>query len=288
MTVIKTNRDLDARSITRDITPSIFAKSMALYLQAVGHFFAKENYYTERHKLNSYLLVYTCAGRGFLNYRNKTYVLQEGDIFFIDCGDLHIYDTNKSALWEIQYVHFNGPGSRTYFELMMNNNGPTFHLPDDSPVLPWMEELLQLVIKKDKRIDIISQKLLVNILSELLLPSFDQGNSKRFMPESILKVIELIESNYARPVPLEELAKNIHVSKFQLIREFKKYTGYSPHEYIINFRLSTAKTKLKLTELPISDIAKDCGFDNVSHFISLFKKHESMTPLVYRKQWRQF
>uniref|UniRef100_UPI003568068E helix-turn-helix transcriptional regulator n=1 Tax=Cohnella sp. TaxID=1883426 RepID=UPI003568068E len=74
---------------------------------------------------------------------------------------------------------------------------------------------------------------------------------------------------------------------YHLSKEFKCYTGFSPNEYLIHTRITRAKELLRFTDMPVAEIALSVGVDNVSHFINLFRDRETMTPLAYRKTWRQ-
>jgi AraC-like DNA-binding protein len=94
------------------------------------------------------------------------------------------------------------------------------------------------------------------------------------------------QNNYYKKIKLNDLAQITGMSKYHLSRLFKKHTGYSPHEYLINYRLSQAKDLLKTTDLPIYLIANKLGFSSSSHFVKLFKKETNTTPLNFRKYWR--
>ena len=85
---------------------------------------------------------------------------------------------------------------------------------------------------------------------------------------------------------LQELADMLHMDKFYLIKEFSRYVGVSPHEYQIGLRLSYAKELLKYSDLSVTEIAYACGVNQTSHFISLFKEREHLTPAKFRKEWR--
>ncbi|TXK68224.1 helix-turn-helix transcriptional regulator [Paenibacillus sp. N3.4] len=86
---------------------------------------------------------------------------------------------------------------------------------------------------------------------------------------------------------LDQLADEHAVSKFHLAKRFKQYTGYSPHEFLIQIRMTHAKEWLKYSDLPISEITARVGIDNTSHFINLFKDRFTQTPLAFRKKWQR-
>ena len=78
------------------------------------------------------------------------------------------------------------------------------------------------------------------------------------------------------------LAEQAGLSQYHFIRTFKKETGFTPHEYLVNTRLATARYLLKNTRLPVKDICFNTGFSCESVFCSAFKQHQGMTPAQYR------
>lgn len=67
------------------------------------------------------------------------------------------------------------------------------------------------------------------------------------------------------------MAKAVSLSPSQFSRQFKRQTGVPPYEYLLSLRLSKAKELLKTTELPVHEIACQCGFGGESSFISFLK-----------------
>ena len=64
--------------------------------------------------------------------------------------------------------------------------------------------------------------------------------------------------------------------------EFKKYTGFSPNDYLITLRINRAKSMLKNTTLPAAKIAHEVGIHDLNNFTNLFKKKTGMTPILFR------
>ena len=83
-------------------------------------------------------------------------------------------------------------------------------------------------------------------------------------------------------VDCEDLASEMYVGRAQLNRKIKAITGYKTTEYILMARLSKAKHLLRTTELPVSEIAMQCGIEDVGYFSTLFRKHVGVTPTIYR------
>lgn len=83
---------------------------------------------------------------------------------------------------------------------------------------------------------------------------------------------------------VEELADVAGLSLYHFIRSFKQETGFTPHDYLIDTRLNTAKYLLKNTSLPIKDICFHCSFSSESVFCNAFKRELGLTPTKYRTQ----
>lgn len=99
------------------------------------------------------------------------------------------------------------------------------------------------------------------------------------------KVKYYIDYYYKAEITLSSLAILVAINKYQLCKDFKKYYNTTPIDYLITVRINQSKKLLIETRLPISEIAKEIGIINSTHFINLFKKKNNLTPLQYRKIW---
>jgi AraC-like DNA-binding protein len=99
----------------------------------------------------------------------------------------------------------------------------------------------------------------------------------------IAKVCEYIEKNLDKDLSLSEAATLVNMSDSAFSHFFKKRTGISYINYVNNLRIARACTLLSDTTLSASEICYDCGFNNKSNFIRIFRKRKNMTPIEYRK-----
>jgi len=93
---------------------------------------------------------------------------------------------------------------------------------------------------------------------------------------------EVIELHLFSNLKLEQLAKISNLSLSSFKREFKKEFNDSPTNYINNKRLEKAKELLTVSDLPISEIAYEIGFQDSLYFTRLFKKKIGLPPTAYR------
>ena len=98
----------------------------------------------------------------------------------------------------------------------------------------------------------------------------------------VASIVDLIENYHYSNLKLNDLATRFSVSESSLIHRFKKETGYTIIEYKINCQIEEAKNLLKITNLTITSIASEVGFNDTSHFTKVFKNKLGMTPKEYR------
>lgn len=96
----------------------------------------------------------------------------------------------------------------------------------------------------------------------------------------IYKSIQYIQDNIRKPISISQLAYDLKMSEANFCNSFKKIVGITPKEYITNLKLSQAKNLLKNQN--VTEVAYDLGYENISHFISLFKNKYGITPKQYQ------
>ena len=87
---------------------------------------------------------------------------------------------------------------------------------------------------------------------------------------------------------MQDLYDEIHLSKSQISREFKKYFNTTPYQYLLNHRIAISKNLLTKTRLSIKEISDSLCFVDEYHFSAIFKKKNGISPTAYRKanQWK--
>lgn len=107
------------------------------------------------------------------------------------------------------------------------------------------------------------------------------------LAESLSSAREYIMSNYDKEISLGDVAKYVFLSESYFAHSFKDRFGISPKSFILKTRIDAAKEMLTKTDMKISDIAVSVGFLSQQRFNDIFKKSESMTPLKFRKLYKE-
>lgn len=266
-------------------TPTLSARHLFFYVQETGYFRTKPPYFTERENLNSFLIIYTLSGKGVLRYLGKSYHLLPGSVAFVHCMDYHYYECLKGQEWEFLWLHFNGISALGYFQEFLKNGFHILKNLDTFFMERSLRRILSLTQRKDLHYEILVSSLIVEILTQILIQNSSENLGLSFMPSYLKQALNELERHFQESLSLELLSKNLGVSKYHLSREFKRYIGTTPNEYLIVTRLNHAKELLKYSDKTVEQIAYDCGFHHTSHFIDLFRRHEKLTPLQFRKEW---
>lgn len=102
-------------------------------------------------------------------------------------------------------------------------------------------------------------------------------------PRIVNQVKQYLDEHYADKITLDELAKQIPISRSYLTILFKQDTGKTVWEYLMDVRMRTAKLLLLDHNLKIYELANRIGYENSEHFSKLFKEYYGVTPKEYRR-----
>ena len=115
----------------------------------------------------------------------------------------------------------------------------------------------------------------------------ERGTASKFDRKQLEKVERYIDRNISSHISVEDLADLLHCSKFYFLREFKKLTGITPYQYLIDKRLEQAKTLLSSPQRNIASVGFELGFNDQAHFTRAFKNQFGITPGQFQKRARK-
>lgn len=122
---------------------------------------------------------------------------------------------------------------------------------------------------------------LSKVVVESLEKVMDERVNMNTKPIRLAK--EYIDKNYMKNITLEDLGKIIGFNPTYFSSLFKKETGASFTEYLLDVRIKQAKELLKELDLRVSDICEMVGYSDVKYFTKLFTKHTGLKPNEYRR-----
>jgi len=166
----------------------------------------------------------------------------------------------------------------------------------DSLLSPALFHLRQAVAQGSNEPDELKEQLL-EIMQRLLqvhhnvykdlesLPAV-RAATREELYRRLYRARDFLAASFADPVTLNDMAEVACLSPNHFLRTFKQVFRQTPHQYLIDVRLTKAKQLLTETNRPITDICMAIGFDSLGSFSTLFRRRTGFSPAHYRKQKR--
>ena len=96
------------------------------------------------------------------------------------------------------------------------------------------------------------------------------------------RAVEHMHAHLAENLPLAQLAATAGLSPSHFARAFRAATGEPPHRYLVRLRVDRARHLLEHTRLPVIEVGLRCGFEQTTHFATMFRKVTGLSPRAYR------
>lgn len=225
---------------------------------------------------------YVTDGEFEITIEGKTYKAVAGDWFFIPARVEHSYHNFPSIPFKKYWMHFDVYPRKDIVKLLGIDY--LVHLSDTKKADELFSRFAKLYGSGN-----FADTLSVKGIAFELLSMFIKSSKKN--PESIKlnispefsSIFSYIENNMSIKISNKLLADVAHMHPTHFIRYFKKETGQTPGDYVIQRKLERAKYLLESTELQISEISEQLGFYDTMHFSKTFKKRYSISPTAHRK-----
>lgn len=109
-------------------------------------------------------------------------------------------------------------------------------------------------------------------------------SENEYLDREMHSAVTYFNENYNQDISIENYAQTRGMSVSWFIRNFKKYTGMTPMQFIVSLRVNNAQILLEQTNYSIYEIAKIVGYDDQLYFSRLFRKQKGVSPSQYRKR----
>lgn len=262
-------------------TASLTAQNLFFTLNCTGRYVCNGNYAVRRPSYDSFLLLYVVHGKGYCYVNQQRMELDSGALVIIDCYLPHRYGTDSS--WEIIWAHFDGKMARDYFEAIVQSRRQIIMPKNGYHASRGLEKIYHMFHVKKRVNEALISKNIVSVLTEFLVYELPVEENIEHTAR-IEEILSFINENLDQPMTLETLAAHVSLSPFYFSRVFKKETGYTLREYMINTRINAARFYLRTTDLSLKEISYRCGYGSDSTFCTTFKRVTGMTPLEYKNQ----
>jgi AraC family transcriptional regulator len=110
----------------------------------------------------------------------------------------------------------------------------------------------------------------------------ERGVGQELTDRRLARVLEYLEHRHREDVSNQQLAEVAGISPFHFTRLFKRKVGCTPHRYVQQLRMQSARKLLRGTDLSVLDVAAACGYANPSHFAAAFCRVFGQNPGEFR------
>lgn len=234
------------------------------------------------HLHDYYELIYIYSGSIQQTVNDNKYLTKHGYFTLVEPGSTHSYShIEHSELINICFTEY----SDTLDSALSNYFNQTTALKDSD--IPLVEGLIHSLESELKQADNYSTYNATNCLNWLLTIFIRNASNINDSNNQWGVLHSYIMNNYST-VTLEEAAKLMNLSKSYFCRVFKNTFSTSFYKYLTNIRIQRAKSLLSDSQMSIAEIAEKVGYVNgYCHFFETFKKQVGMTPLEFRKNWKE-
>lgn len=238
------------------------------------------------------------------------YITIEGERYPILPGTVILFPPGTEYIWEIEQVKFrsiNFDYTHNFSEIknsihpihsnIFNDNiiVEKVHFNDveilNKPIVLYNAHTIDYLISEittefsieGKHKDMLLSSLLKSAITTIVIRYQRQSIVRESKAQKLIRdIVSYINANYEQPISNDDVAKKFHFNTAYLNRVFRKNTGNSLHEFLVNCRIVAAREMLRSQSVSVSQVSEKCGFSSLHHFCKTFKDKTGMTPSEYR------
>lgn len=239
-------------------------------------------------------LIYMLDGCADYKINDQTISLRKGDCIFCRSREFHsmIFERGQSVkfyalLFDSSYIFMQNDICHKFFaKNIAVNHLFRPEIEKENEIICIVRQICSVMRRQEYTYELevkfLLTKLYFLVLKNKLYTMSAGDNIDDNLRSNMMNIMEYIHANFSEKLSVDDLASITGYSTPYFERFFKLYTGKTPVEYIILYRMQKAQQLLRETPMSILDISAKCGFSNVSYFIRTFKRFYSLPPHQYR------
>lgn len=239
------------------------------------------------HWHNEFEIILVRSGKFTLSLDGKKITLENGDCSLVQGGALHggipencVYDC---LLFDMSALLKCSPACQNAFLPVVNRDKKINSVfSSDSDVALCVTDAIDAILSHQAGFEFKVIGKLLTMLGIIIEKNYfyteteTNGDIKKI--KKFKNVLNFIEEHYREPITLEDMALQCDMNRNYFCRAFKEYTQKTPVEYLNYYRIESACEQIVSTDDKLIDIAMNCGFNDYSYFIKVFKSQKGMTP----------
>ena len=226
-------------------------------------------------------LTYVVSGEADYRINGVNYHVMPGDLIYVPSGGVRQASLVRENLMHCYSIDF----------ILRDASGAVLQLPF-RPVSNWKDaaavsdlfgKMSMNWLQRDEEILFRIRALFLLLLSHLLLENHTVTSAQRTVDDRIQMIMTHIERHYGDDLSLEYFASLLHLNKVYLGSVFKKHTGMSFHQFLMNARLNAAEDLLYTGKYTVNEVAEMTGFQDASYFSLVFFRANGIRPGKYKR-----
>lgn len=236
-----------------------------------------------------YEIIRVLEGSLHMTMDEKEFTANTGDIVFVNSGVLHSGEPSdcvyQCIVFDMNTFIKHNPRCQTYIQKIINHSAFIYHhfTPKNEKIHQIIWNIFESMENEKEGFEMVVFGELYHffgvIFGEHLYFSDAPQNRRDYRKIMQLKtVLDFMEANYSSPLTLEQLSASVHMSPKYFCRFFCNMTHRTPIDYLNYHRIEHASFQLATTDASVTEVAYNCGFNDLSYFIKTYKKYKGCTP----------
>ncbi len=226
---------------------------------------------------------YTVSGEGALLYKGQEYRLPAGHAMMVEVPQKSTYFFPPgSESWEFLFISLNGSEVMRLWRDAVKQNGPVVNLGDNSEPVMTALKLIRNGFAGRINNPYIASAFAYEFVLSLVAYILPQGNRGQERPEFLNDVISYCLEHPDGDLSVDVLAEVAGYSRYHFSREFHRFQGMPPAEFVNQLRIKLAVRLLQTEKFSVKEIADRCGFNSASYFSKVFRKYQGIAPGDFR------
>lgn len=239
-----------------------------------------------------YEIIRILEGTFEITMDEKSFLANAGDIIFIHSGILHsgiptdcVYEC---IVFDLNVFLKHNPSCKPYIQNIIDRSALIYHhfTKKQPEILEILNTLFEAMKLQYYGYELTTFGELYHFFGTVFQKHYyledvpqTRRDYKRIM--NLKNALEYMETNYQNPISLEELAEAASMSPKYFCKFFYEMTHKTPIDYLNHQRIEHACYQLATTDLSVTEIALNCGFNDLSYFIKTFRRYKGVTPGKY-------